>query len=241
MEIRADDRRSPRITRIGDEGDLLAALDQFELRRGSPVLVLIGGAGGMDEDDVRTLDIVLRHGVLPAVADRDATVVDGGTDAGVMRAIGQARFAVSAGFPLVGVAAEGTVRAPGIGTPPIENAADLEPNHTHFVLVPGRVWGAESPWITHVADVIAAESPSVTILVNGGEIAFDDVSGSLERGRPVIVLAGTGRTADAIATAREAFHNDPRASRIAGSELTTIVPVQDVESVRAAVAAALTP
>jgi hypothetical protein len=245
MEIRAGDRRSPRITWIGDEGDVPAALDRLELRRGTPVLVLVGGAGGMDEDDIRALDIVLRQAVLPAVADRDATVVDGGTDSGVMRAIGQARSAAGAEFALVGVAAEGTVRMPGHGPPAIEGAAVLEPNHTHVVLVPGRVWGAESPWIAHVADVIAAESPSVTVLVNGGEIAFDDVAGSLEQGRPVVVLAGTGRTADAITAAREASDprevsdKDSRAARIAGSRLTTIVPVQDVGSVRAAIISAL--
>jgi hypothetical protein len=194
----------------------------------------------MDEDDVRALGAVLRQAVLPAVADRDAAVVDGGTDSGVMRAIGRARSAGGRDFALVGVAAEGTVRAPGDDVPMIEDAAELEPNHTHFVLVPGRVWGAESPWIARVADAIAAESPSVTILANGGDIAFDDVSGSLERGRPVVVLAGTGRTADAIAMARGAADADPRAARIAGSKLTTIVPVQDVGAIQAAVATALT-
>lgn len=240
MVQRADDRRSPRIGRIGSEEELPTTLDRLGLRLGRPVLVLVGGAGRMDEDDVRALDAVLRQAVLPAVVERDAAVVDGGTDSGVMRAMGRARSDAHANFALIGVAAEGTVRVPGDDAPKLEDAADLEGNHTHLVLVPGHTWGDESVWIAQVADVIAAESPSVTILVNGGEIAFTDVSSSLERRRPVVVLAGTGRTADAIAAAREASGADSRADRIADSPLTTIVPVQDLGSIRAALAAALT-
>jgi hypothetical protein len=240
MAKRADERGAPRIARIGYGEDVTVALDQLELRRGRPVVVLVGGADGMDEDGIRVLETVLQQAVLPAIAGRDGAVVDGGTDSGVMRAIGRARSAGGADFALVGVAAEGTVRAPGHDAPAIEDAANLEPNHTHFVLVPGRVWGAEAPWIAQVADVIAAKSPSVTVLANGGEIAFDDVSCSLERGRPVVVLAGTGRTADAIATAGITSDADPRTARIADSELTTIVSIEDVASVRDAVVAALT-
>ena len=240
MVQRADDRRSPRIGRIGFEEELPATLERLGVRLGRPVLVLVGGAGGMDEDDVRALDVVLRHAVLPAVVERDAAVVDGGTDSGVMRAMGRARSDAHANFALVGVAAGGTVRVPGDHAPKLEDAADPEGNHSHLVLVPGRAWGEESAWIAQVADVIAAGSPSVTILVNGGEIAFTDVSSSLEHRRPVVVLAGTGRTADAIAAAREASGADSRADRIAGSPLTTIIPVHDLGSIRATLAAALT-
>ena len=34
--------------------------------------------------------------------------------------------------------------------------AQFEPNHTHFVIVPGSDWGDESPWITWVASELAA-------------------------------------------------------------------------------------
>jgi hypothetical protein len=42
----------------------------------------------------------------------------------------------------------------------------------------------------------------VTVLMNGGQIAYRDVAASLGSGRPVVVLAGTGGTADAIVQAR---------------------------------------
>ncbi len=55
------------------------------------------------------------------------------------------------------------------------------------------------------------------------------------------MLSGTGRTADAIASARADADPDPRAARIARSDLTTIVAFDDVDAVRSAVAAALAP
>jgi hypothetical protein len=192
----------------------------------------------MRPDDIRGVDAVLREAVLPVVAACGAAVVDGGTDSGVMRAMGRARAVSGVHFPLVGVAAEGTVVAPGV-TPLIDDAGQLEMHHTHIVLVPGTQWGDESSWIATVADVIASGKPSVTLLVNGGEIAYEDVSGSLERGRPLVVLAGTGRTADAIAAARRGVDSDPRAAEIACSKLTRIVHLHDIDDVRAALATAL--
>jgi len=61
----------------------------------------------------------------------------------------------------------------------------------------------------------------------GGEITYDDVVRSLERHRPVVVLAGTGRTADAIAAATSRNSEDLRARQIAGSPLTRVVNIDD--------------
>lgn len=214
-----------RVTRVDD---LPVALETHGLRRGRPVLVLVGGADAMDRSVLAPLDRVLRTVVLPLLDRRGAAALDGGTDSGVMRVIGQARTAAPHRFPLVGVAAEGTVAAPGTAGP---GAVALEPNHTHVVLVPGTDWGDESPWLGEVADVLADGTPSVTVVVNGGEITFDDALTSLRRRRPVVVLAGTGRTADEIAEARSGRAADPRAVRIAAARLTHVLPVGDVAAV----------
>jgi hypothetical protein len=199
MSQQIGDASAPHI-RVSREDEIQATLDNAGVGRGRVVVVLVGGASGMDEKDLDMLTVVLREAVLPTLERYDAVVVDGGTDAGVMRLIGQARAATGGQFPLVGVAAEGTVVVPGDG-PTSADAAPLEPNHTLFLLVPGTEWGDEAPWITQVAGVIAGSQPSVTLLVNGGQIAYTDVAGSLDSGRPVVVLAGSGRTADAIAEA----------------------------------------
>ena len=175
---------STALIRVARVRDLPAALDTHGLRRGRPVLVLVGGADAMDRSVLTPLDQVLRTAVLPLLDRRDAVALDGGTDSGVMRVIGRARTDAAHRFPLVGVAAEGTVVVPGASADRPRTRVDLEPNHTHVVLVPGSEWGDESPWLSEVADVVADGAPSVTVVVNGGEITFDDALASLDRGRP---------------------------------------------------------
>ncbi|WP_407068251.1 hypothetical protein [Lapillicoccus sp.] len=218
-------------------GDIGAALDALSIHRGRPVLVLVGGAGGMDDDDVQRLSAVLRIAVVPIIEMLHAAAIDGGTDSGVMRAMGRARAEAGASFPLIGVAAAGTVSFAAV--PPADRAR-LDPHHTHVLLVPGSLWGDESPWIAAVADVVAQDHPSVTLLANGGDVSSADVERSLQRRRPVIVLSGTGRAADAIGEAAATGQaGDMRVQAIAGSPLTRIVSVGSADQVRSAVQAAL--
>ncbi|MCV2489835.1 hypothetical protein OF117_10720 [Geodermatophilus sp. YIM 151500] len=217
------------LARVDAVAALPTALARLGISRSRPVLALVGGAAGMDHTHLELVDEVFRSAVIPVVDSCRGAVVDGGTDAGIMRVIGQARSVCRAGFPLVGVVAEGTVAALGGAQPNGGDTAELEPHHTHLLLVPGRSWGDESPWLAAVASAIAGEEPSATLVVNGGEITYADVEQSLAGGRPVLVLAGTGRTADAVAAAAAGEMADPRAVRIAASPLTRIVDVSDPE------------
>ncbi|MCE7003656.1 hypothetical protein LWC34_12585 [Kibdelosporangium philippinense] len=204
--------------RVTAVGELPGALDRLGVSRGRPVIVLVGGAGGMS---ARHLDLVrdLFGDLMPALVRRGAAVVDGGTDTGVMQSIGE--FSCD-GVTLVGVAAEGS-----LGDTP------LEPHHVH-VLVPGESWGDESPWIAEVASVLAGPNAAVTLLVNGGDVTYVDAEQSIARRRPLIVLAGTGRTADVIASAAAGVVDDPRAAAIAAADLTQVVSVEDFVAVVAA-------
>jgi hypothetical protein len=152
--------------------------------------------------------------------------VDGGTFSGVMRLFGEARAEAGATFPLVGVAAVGTVRLPG-NEGATDDAADPDPNHTHMVLVPGHTWGAEASWITRVAGELAGTAQSVTVLANGGEIAYSDVRRSVRAGRAVLVLAGSGRTANELAAALLGEPADNRAVALVDSGLVRAVSVDD--------------
>jgi TRPM family ion channel len=224
--------------RVASADEIAAALASTGLRLDRPVIVLVGGAGTMSEQEFATGAQVLRDELVPIAEHRDAVVIDGGTDAGVMQLIGRARSASSGRFPLIGVAAEGTVLVPGASRPS-PDAVELEPNHTLFLLVPGTRWGDEVRWMMDVAAVVAGVHSSVTVLLNGGEIAYTDVAASLGSGRPVVVLAGSGRTADAIAQARAGRGRDNRAVEIAASPLATIADVGKAGMVTAAVEAAL--
>ncbi|HET6480321.1 MAG TPA: hypothetical protein VFG35_09830 [Actinoplanes sp.] len=204
-----------------------AAVAALGLDRPRPVLVLVGGAGGLSDE--KDLAAVFTDVLAPAVRRHHAIAVDGGTDSGVMRLLGQARD----GFPLVGVAALGTVTYPGHPGTPIPDAAPLEEHHTHFVLIePAREWGDEIPYLAAVASALSA-GPGVTVLVNGGELTLLDAEQSLARHRPVLVLAGTGRTADKIAAAATQPADD-RFSAIAASPLVRVLDVTDHDAVAAA-------
>lgn len=223
--------------RVSTPDDLPQLLEAAGLTRG-PVLVLVGGAGGLEATDEAQLTSLIRDHVLPLVVHAGASVVDGGTDSGVMRAMGNARAEAGAQFELVGVAAVGTVPAPG-DVPEHVARTRVEPQHTHIALVPGDTWGDESSWLSKIASVLSTGHASVTLLLNGGEIAYTDVHHSLAAGRPVVVVAGTGRTADAIAAAADGSPGEPRAARIAASPLVRVVPLDRPRLVSAALAEVL--
>jgi hypothetical protein len=229
----------PQHARVGQPADLPAALGALHVGLRRPVLVSVGGAGGMAPGHLTAVSAVLREHIVAGLDRWGAAVVDGGTDSGVMRAMGQARDAAGGHFPLVGVAAEGTVVVPGIAAGP--DAAPLELRHTQLILVPGDSWGDESPWLSRVAAAIADGQPSVTLVVNGGEVTYDDIRHSLQAGRPVIVVAGTGRTADAIAAAARGRAADPPAARVAASPGTRIVALDDPRALYSAIESILAP
>ncbi|MGQ4649059.1 hypothetical protein [Lyngbya aestuarii] len=185
---------------VDDSGDLPAALSQIGLQGSRPVLVVIGGASKMSEESLARLDQLFVEVLAPIAQQLQALVVDGGTDAGVMQMMGQARAEIAGTFPLVGIAPVGRIVLPD--APPVSTEkTPLEPNHTHFVLIPGSTWGDESPWLSRVATTLAGEAPSITVLANGGEIALVDASENIKAGRPLVVLAGSGRLADEITRA----------------------------------------
>jgi len=234
----AGERAVPPSARVGQPADIPAVLRALGVDVRRPVLVSVGGAGGMTPADLAVMAEALAP-VIPALDEWGAAIVDGGTDSGVMKVMGRLRAAAGARFPLVGVAAEGTVILPGTSARP--DAAALEPRHTQVILVPGQAWGDESPWLSRVAAAIADGQPSLTLVVNGGQITYDDIDHSLLAGRPVIILAGTGRTADTIAAAAHGDTGDPKAAQAAASPGTRIVSLDDPQALYSAIESILAP
>lgn len=208
-----------RTTRVERLSDLADALAELGITRSTPTLVSVGAAGRLSGDESVRLEPLFAG--LTAVADRrGAVVVDGGTDQGVMRLFGRAR-ARGHHFPLLGVVVEELV-AP-TDAPPDDDRCPLEPNHTHALLVPGAEWGEEVPWLARAATVVADGAPSVTLVVNGGEITYEDAGASIAEGRAVLVAAGSGGTADELAAAARGEAADERARALAESPLVQAV------------------
>jgi hypothetical protein len=215
-----------RVVQLETHDELPSRLLELGLRRPRPVVVLVGGADGLGDARLARLRPLFEEGLAPLADSLGACVIDGGTDAGVMAMVGHARAKLGASFPLVGVAASGTVE-PADSTGGRTGTSSLEPNHTHLVLVPGTRWGEESPWLAEVATWLAGDDPSVTVVVNGGEVTLDDAARSVDAGRPVLVVAGSGRAADELAAALRAPAQDRRAARLAASGLVQAVELDD--------------
>ena len=69
------------------------------------------------------------------------------------------------------------------------------------------------------------------MLLGGGDVSFADVEASIAAGRPVLVVSGSGGTANAIAAAVAGADGNTRASAIAASGLVTVVPMGDVPAI----------
>ncbi len=205
--------------------ELNRALKELGLESPRPTLVLVGGAARMSAPVLFQLHELFLKGLAQYAEDRGLYVVDGATDAGVIQMIGRARAELGADFHLIGVAARGTVALPKLA-PPSPEAWPLEPNHTHFVFVPGSNWGVEAGWIAQTATLLCGGMRSVTILVNGGEIAWKDVEESVRVGRPVLIAGGSGRTADILAGALRGEAMPERAGALVRSGLLRAVDLK---------------
>jgi len=205
-----------RTLRVEHADELRPAVESLAIDAPRAVVVVVGGAAGLDAGRSDALQ-QLGAAIVDAAAACDAVIVDGGTDAGIMQVVGRAHESRGHSNPLVGVVVEALAALPGRTS--AEGSEALEPHHSHFLLVPGSAWGDEAAWIAQLAGAIAGADPSVTVLVNGGEIAWTDAAESVRAQRPVLAVAGTGRTADVLAAAAAGGPTDERSAPLVASGL----------------------
>ena len=176
-----------------------SALEGMGLVGVAPTMVILGGAAKMSGSDLNNLQAVFDEVLAPLAQALGITVIDGGTDTGVIRKMGLARLRNRGNFRLIGVAPEELAILPGDRSKvPDEFHYYLEPNHTHFFLVPGETWGSESSFVAELASSIASHQPSISLVINGGTVTLKDLRNHLDQHRKVIVVSGTGRLADLI-------------------------------------------
>ena len=96
------DGHTARVARPRRFADLPAAVGELGLDGGRPVLVVVGGASGLDDRGKERLRTLFSRVLVRAARDWDAVVVDGGTDSGVMQMLGQARRPTGASVPQIG-------------------------------------------------------------------------------------------------------------------------------------------
>jgi Skp family chaperone for outer membrane proteins len=178
------------------------------------VLLIIGGADNLDEKVSSRLIQLFGRGIARAAADMNALIIDGGTESGVMKMMGQGVADRGNKSALIGVAPLGLITYPGsdgAGTTP------LDPNHSHFVLVEGKNWGDETSTIFKLMDWFKSKAPAVVVLAGGGNVTKHEVLQAVRQNLPIIVVEGSGGVADEIAAAWKAkpdLPDDPEMAEI---------------------------
>ncbi len=195
------------------------------------LLMVVGGASKLDDSLNTRLKFLCNLGIARVATEAEAAIIDGGTQAGIMELMGQAVAERGHQSILLGVAPSGTVTYPGgPADGPPSQSAPLDSNHSHFVLVEGDKWGDETSMMYKLADELGKNIPVITILVDGGEIAKHEAWQTVQRRWPLIIIKGSGRTADAIATLWEnkntQWRND--ASSSLTPELAEIIDKGDI-------------
>lgn len=224
-------RLSAQAIRIRRKSELSDSLRELGLVPSRSVIVLVGGAGGLMDRELDRLRPLFTESIAPLAEETGAVVIDGGTDSGIMSLMGRARSISPYHFPLIGIAVEKLVTWPNFTNssfdPPTNGQTALESHHTHFILVPGSDWGEESVWISQIANMLAGSLQSVTVLINGGDIAYQDVAHSARHRRQVIVVAGSGRTADIFTDTMSGITAESRASKLLATGLFTFVHLEN--------------
>jgi len=188
--------------------DIVARMGLVLAEGGRPVIVVSGGADGLAGAELERASAMTGPAVASAAEVTGAVVVDGGTSAGVMRLIGQARARQPRALPvLVGVAPAGRVTYPG---GPDGDRVQLEENHSHFVLADGSEWGDETRLMMAVAESLAGNRPVVMMIAGGGDVARSEAREAVRRGWPVFVVAETGGLADSVLQRRPDMDADLR-------------------------------
>jgi hypothetical protein len=192
------------------------------------VIVLNGGTSELSADLQSALRLSLGGGVARAAVEERLTVVTGGTDAGIFSLFGQA-LGDGRTAPCIGVAPAGRVTWPGRESSTGSGLGDeepvpLEPHHSHFLLVAGDEWGVETDALLSLSDALSVDCASLAVLAGGGTGARREVLGHVRAGREVMVLAGTGRFADALASVIAGGRaDDADTAEIASSDLVAVV------------------
>ena len=186
----------------------------------APVLAVIGTTTDLDAE----LDAALLPALLAAVdvaARSGAVIVTGGTDAGVFHLVRLA-IAVASRRPagVIGVAPDGLVTTDEAPSGPGRVAVD--PGLTALVRVKGDQWGDETPMLSRVVTEVAAPDRVAVLLVGGGEGTILEVKEHLRHRRPIVVVGGSGRAADAVVGGRVGDGDEELGALLAGGDVRVV-------------------
>ena len=110
------------------DASVQAILDALGIVSPSAVILLFGGAAGLDDSRKAHLATLFAEGVTPVAAELGALIIDGGTQSGVMAIMGEAVAQHPGTCQLLGIAPKGKIAHPEIaGASTVSDA--LRSNH----------------------------------------------------------------------------------------------------------------
>lgn len=174
-----------RLVRTPASVDIRQVIARLNLPVPRALLILNGGTARL-EGAVRDRLEQLLAAVAGVVIEEGITLVTGGTNAGIFALLGAA------------LAKTGPLKAPCIGVSVAGRAGidQLEPHHSHFVLVEGEDWGEETPVMYDLAATLGRTCPSLAIFAGGGEITITEMRYNVLQKRELILIAGSKRSTD---------------------------------------------
>jgi hypothetical protein len=189
------------------------------------VLVLNGGTAGFSPEIEALLGPLLADGVARVTTEEGLTTITGATDSGVFALFGAGLDDLAPGVR-IGVAPAALVMWPGRASA-VDDAAPLEPHHSHFVLVDGDEWGDELPTMMRLAALLAAKAPSLAVVAAGDDVTRRELVAHMEAGRHVVVIGGSGGVADEVAAAAAGrASGDPELVEAVGGGRVTVFDLE---------------
>ena len=205
------------MTVIGNSDQLDVQLDEHDARmRDDPSYK--SKFGGISPDvsaaEARSrLSMMFSRGLARAAHNVNAAVLTAGIDQGPVGFMGRAIRARGHNVPLVGVVPLATSTFPGDTRSGAEGRARVQEDHTHVVTLTTANEQSVTWFRFSLIEAIlrrnagpGAVLPVVGVVANGGDAAMEEALQCVRRGWPIVVVRGTGGTADAIAWARQREH-----------------------------------
>jgi len=205
--------------------DVRQIMAKWKLSAGPKLLLsLIGGARAFAGNAAVLSELCEK--IVDLAQEKGAWIVTGGTDCGVMSAIG--KKATERNIITIGITVSGAVKGATLieaeyekedkidynKIPDDPNITNLEPNHTHFFLVKGNKYGDEIRSRVKIEKEICPLC--VTIMIEGGGLTVKEADAAIKFNWPLIVISSTGRGADDVASVMN-YYYDKLASNIKAS------------------------
>jgi hypothetical protein len=203
-----------RMVRVPPQTPAEYIVEALEIPPPRALLILNGGTASLEPQLQELLRRSIGDGLVHAIREEQITVITGATDSGVFALFGQGLSRHGLTAPCIGVTVEGPVTWPDKP----HGDVPLEQHHSHFVLVTGDQWGSETQTMYALAAALSTTCPSVAVFAGGGEIVIHEMQANVHQGRTLILVAGSGRTTDAVLAVKAGQPtDDPRLSEIAHS------------------------